>query len=169
MCIKDFIKSRSFKSVLIIIIAVIVLLLVFQAGIFVGYRKASFAYRFGDNYYRAFGGRHGMEFRVPIRGDFFAAHGVTGKVISINLPTLVVAGPENMEKIILITDDTLIRRFDAAVQPSEIKLGDFIVVIGSPDENSQIEARLIRIAPPPPESRQGESALKSTTTPALPR
>lgn len=151
MHIQEYIRSQSFKGVLIGFCLAIIALLIFQAGIAMGYRKASFAYRFGDNYYRAFDERPG-KFSVFLHNDKMAAHGAAGKVMSIDLPTFVVAGPDNIEKVVLIQDDTLIRRFDAEVTPEELKVDDFTVVLGEPNENSQIEAKLIRVLPTPPEA-----------------
>lgn len=129
----------------------IIALLIFQAGIFMGYRKASFAYRFGDNYYRVFDRQAPSPFGFPLHDEFRASHGAVGKVMSVSLPTLVVAGPDSIEKTVLVTNDTLIRRFDVELKPEDIKTGDFLVAIGDPNEDSQIQAKLIRILPAPPE------------------
>jgi len=131
--------------------AVIALLLVFQAGVFVGYRKASFAYRFGDNYYRAFDRKAPAPLGFPLMDEFRASHGAVGEVMSVSLPTLVVAGPDSVEKTVYVSTGTLIRKFDAELKPEDIKTGDFLVVIGDPDENSQIQAKLIRMLPEPPQ------------------
>ncbi len=144
---KEFTQSSKFRTLLICLGIAVVALVIFQAGIFIGYRKASFSYHFGDNYYRAFGQRGPRPFEVPIRGGFIEAHGATGKIISVNLPTFVVTGSDNIEKVILIQDDTKIRYLDATITPQTLKVSDMVVVIGSPNENSQIEAKLIRVIP----------------------
>jgi hypothetical protein len=48
--IMDFARSHKILAVLGV---VIIELIVFQSGIFVGYHKAAFSFRMGDNYYRA--------------------------------------------------------------------------------------------------------------------
>lgn len=149
--LKEFAQSKSFQGILVGIGIAIVVLLIFQAGMFMGYRKAAFAYRFGDNYYRAFGDRGPRPFQVPVRGGFIEAHGAVGKVVSVNLPTFIVMGPDNVEKVILIMDDSIVRRSDTEILPSDIKVDDFTVVLGTPNDNSQVEAKLIRILPFPPE------------------
>ena len=148
--LKEFAQSKSFHGILVGISIVIVALIIFQSGMFVGYRKAAFSYRMGDNYYRAFGDHGPRPFQVPLRGGFIESHGAVGKIISINLPTFVVIGPDEIEKVILIGDDTQIRSFDTTVLASDLKVDDFTVIIGSPNEDSQIEAKLIRILPAPP-------------------
>jgi len=151
MNIQDFIKSPFFRGIMLGICAAIAILLVFQAGVFVGYRKASFAYRFGDNYYRAFDSKTPAPFGFPLMDEFRASHGAVGEVMSVSLPTLVVAGPDSVEKTVYVSTSTLIRKFDSELKPEDIKTGDFLVVIGDPDENSQIQAKLIRMLPEPPQ------------------
>lgn len=149
--LKEFAKSQTFRGIIIGVLVVVVALLIFQAGTFVGYRKAAFSYHFGDNYYRAFGDRGPKPFNIPLRGGLVGAHGTVGKVVSIDLPTFVVADRGNVEKIVLINNDTVIRHFDGTITPDNLKVDDFTVVLGSPNDNSQIEATLIRVLPPPSE------------------
>ena len=150
---KNFLQSKIFARILYGIGIVIVALLIFQAGMFVGFRKAEFSGRFGDNYRQTFGGP--KEPGNGIMGIFFGSsdfpnpHGAVGKIIKITLPTIVTIGPDNVEKIILIKKDTIINRFRETIQPTDLKIDDRIVVIGSPNSSSQIEAKLIRIVPAP--------------------
>lgn len=156
--VKEFVRSKIFKRTLCGIGIILVALLILQVGIFVGYRKASFSYKYGDNYYRTFGGERG-EFGERRGGgmmgmmgflnnrDFPNSHGVIGKIIKIELPIFVTLGQDGVEKIVLVTDDTIIKRFRDTVNTSELKVSDNVVVVGSPNENTQIEAKLIRILP----------------------
>jgi len=159
---KDFFRSKLFKKILYGVGGAVLALLVFQAGIFVGYRKAAFSYRWGDSYYHAFGRSrrdfHGM---FP-REDFLDAHGVAGKILKIALPTLVIEGKDTIEKVVVVRDDTLIRRFRDTLHPSDLKPDDFVVVIGSPNQEAQIEAKLIRLIPVPFEGMQEEKVSTST-------
>lgn len=149
--IKNFVRSQSFKGILVGVLVTVVILLVFQAGVFVGYRKAAFAYHFGDSYYRVFDGRADKgPFDIHMR-SFGEAHGAAGKIVDVTLPTFVVTGPDNVEKVVHVQGTTLIRRFDTDAAPEDLKAGDFVVVLGDPNDNAQIEAKLIRIMPPPPE------------------
>lgn len=152
--LKEFSRSKTFQGTLVGLGVAIVALLIFQAGMLVGYRKAAFSYRMGDNYYRAFGDRGPRPFQIPLRGGFSEAYSAIGKVMSINLPTFVVTGPDEVEKVILISESTQIRRFDRTIKASDLKVGDFTVTLGSPNDDSQIEAKLIRILPPPPNTER---------------
>ena len=145
MSFKDFFGSKKISYALAGLFALIVALLIFQAGMFVGYRKAKFSYRMGDNFHRTFGERKGGF----VRGDFPGGHGTIGKIIKIDLPTLIIEDRDNVEKIIIIKDDTAVRRFRESVKSSDLKTDDYVVVIGTPNDSGQIEARLIRIVPPP--------------------
>ena len=127
--------------------ALFVALLIFQAGMFTGERRAAFTYGTGAAYYRVFDENHG-----PGSRDFLMeAHGAAGKIVSLNLPTFVVSGPDQTEKVVMVGDDTEIRRFHSEASSSDLGVDDFVVVIGEPNSDAQIDAKLIRILPPPPE------------------
>jgi hypothetical protein len=144
----------------------VVLLLVFQAGIFVGYRRAAFSFGSGENFYRAFGRGPGP-MGMPRGNDLFSAHGATGRIISVHLPTLVVEDRDGGEKVVLTNTDTQVRKFRDAAAVTDLKTDDFVVVIGSPDDSAEIVAKFIRILPPPPTLPEPVSA--STTTSTYPR
>jgi hypothetical protein len=122
-------------------------LIIFQAGMFVGFRRASFSYGLGDNYYRTFGGPRGGMMRGFLPDDFPESHGVAGKIIKISLPNIFIAGNDGVEKNILISSSTLIREFRQMASPADLKVDDFVVVIGSPNAQSQIDAKFIRVMP----------------------
>lgn len=148
---KNFFQSKKFTKILCGIGAAIIVLFVFQAGVFVGYKKASFSHRWGDNYHRAFGERKhkGFFYKAAFQKDFSVAHGSVGKIISVSLPSITIEDSDNTEKIVLISNKTIVRQLRETISPADLKIDDFVVVIGSPDEQGQIEARLIRITPSP--------------------
>lgn len=132
MDINNFLKQKSFKIIVFAVGAVILLLLVFKAGVFVGYKKASFSYRWGENYHRNF-------------GDFINAHGTSGSIIKIDGSTLIVKSGDNVEKTILISEKTTITSRRETIKAGDFKVDDRVVVIGSPNEQGQIEAKFIRL------------------------
>lgn len=156
---KKFYQPKAFiiKKVLYGIGIIIIALLIFKAGTFVGYRKAAFSYGLGENYYRAFGGHRGgmMDGRnmpgFPNDKDFSNPYGPMGKIIKVEPPTLILEDRDNVEKVVLVKDDTVIRRLRDTIKLTDLKPGDFIVVIGSPNSQGQIEAKLIRIMPMSPQ------------------
>jgi hypothetical protein len=142
----NFIQTKRFRTALCILGGVIAALLIFQAGLSVGYRKAAFSYRFGDSYYRAFGGR-GPGFKNFPPDEFIGANGAEGSIVKISLPTFVIEGSDNIEKVILTKADTIFRRFRDEIKAADLKEGDSVIVLGTPNDKGQIEAKLIRIAP----------------------
>ena len=96
--------------------------------------------------------------------DLPEAHGAAGKIIKTELPTFVIEGTDKVEKVIRTDDDTSIRRFRESVAATDLKIGDFVIVIGTPNDAGEIEARLIRLMPPPP-----DSALATSSAPRMPR
>ncbi|MFA4999422.1 MAG: hypothetical protein WC519_01710 [Parcubacteria group bacterium] len=149
MNIKEFFESKTFKKIMIGVGIFIGILIVLQLGIRIGYRKASTSYRAGDNFRMIFGGQmSGRAFMAPPAPDsFFSAHGATGTIIGINLPRIAIETPENVERSVLITDKTEIKKLRDSIKPEELRMEDKIVVIGSPNSPGEIEARLIRYLP----------------------
>jgi len=143
--------SKGFKNTVIFLLIFIVLAVTFGLGTMVGYRKANFSYQWGENYHKNFGGpRSGFMGRnipgVGIMGeDFISPHGLTGSIIKVEGNNVIVKGSDNVEKIILLSDKTVIRNGRQDIKASDLKVGDLIVTIGDPNSSGQIEAKLIRI------------------------
>jgi len=134
----------NFKKLTIGFGIAVIVLLIFQAGVIVGYHKGRFSARFGDNYYHTFGGRY-PDFLPKMTPS---GHGAVGKIVSVTWPTFILAGSDNIEKIILIKSDTIIRQFRDTVASSSLTVNDSVVVLGTPNNQGEIEARLIRIITP---------------------
>lgn len=153
MDVKRFFQSEKFKWVVISIGILAVILLILQAGMSVGYKKAAFSYKWGEDYYRAFGPGPGKiqprngGVMPMMRGQFPESYGVSGRILKIDFPVVIIEGKDGVEKAVLIQDGTAIRRFRENVKISDLKEGDMVVVIGSPNNDSQIEAKLVRIFP----------------------
>lgn len=160
--LKEFTQSKSFQGILIGIGVSIIALLIFQAGVTVGQHKAKFGDRLGNHFERNFvdtqrGGfpnPQGFVFGEPLPPG---GHGAVGEIISITLPTFVIAGPDNLEKTVAVTDDTLVREFRDELGIESIETGKFVVVLGEPNDDGVIEAKLIRFLPPPPDFIKNET------------
>lgn len=149
--IVGFFESKILVGVLYGIGIVIILILIFSAGVSVGFQKASFGRAWGENYERNFGMIGGMmQGRPGLRGENFPnAHGAVGKIIKVELPTIIVQDKDNTEKVILIGNDIKIQKAKNDMKNTDLKINDFVVVIGSPNDQGQIEAKFIRIMPTP--------------------
>ena len=148
--IKIFAKSKHFKNTAIGLGIVAGILVVFHAGSEYGYHKAEFILQSADNNYPSI--RQGMTKRGGVMGfvsdDTASSHGVIGKIVSVALPTIIVEGKDNTEKTVRIDDDTLIRKGRDEIDQSVLVAGDMIMVVGTPNSNAEIGAKLIRILPP---------------------
>ena len=162
MDLKTFTTTKSFTRVLFVLAGLVAVLAIFQAGIFVGYHKAAFAFGGGERYYQAFGDRrHGgmMSGGMMFDRGFSDAHGAAGKILKVTLPTFVMEGNDGVEQVVSIENDTEIRKWRDAVKPEDLRAGDMVVVIGKPNAEAGIAARLIRLLPPPPETLFGTTTL----------
>lgn len=133
----DFFESKLFQGIIIGLGCLIIIALVFKIGVFVGQKKAEFSFMWGQNYHRNF-------------GDFIDANGSFGQIIKISGPSLVVKDADGEERIVLVNNGTSIKYFRGEIKLSELKIGDNIVVIGDINKDGRIEAKLIRVMPPPP-------------------
>ncbi len=138
------------KWVIIGLAGFVVVVLIFGAGMFVGGMKAKFSYRWAESYHKNFAGPPSGFFgdwRKPSfpAGDFIESHGAFGEIIQIDDAGLVVKGRGDVEKVIITTKDTTIQKGRETIKKEELKVDDQIVIIGSPNEEGQIEAKLIRV------------------------
>ncbi len=157
MDFKDIHSSKKVRIAVSIILIVIVALGIFKAGEVVGFHKAKFSRDFGDNFHRNFTNSHNGFFRQSM-GDMMddklppAGYGTVGKIVSMASSTLVVADKDNLEKTVLVNSETSIREFRDELKVTDLKVGDFVVILGTPDDKGEIEARLVRIIPTPEET-----------------
>lgn len=155
--LKNIIQSRGYKIGAIALAAVLALFLVFFAGMRVGFHKAGFSYKWGENYNKNFTGPHGGTLRGAFRDfngkNFINSYGAAGRILKIDSPTssgqtdLVIKGDDGVEKIVTVKPDTTIVRLRETAKFSELKINDNISVIGSSTEDGKIEAKFIRIFP----------------------
>ncbi len=151
--IKQISHSDILKWIITGVICFILIVIALGIGIRIGTEKAGFSYRWADNYHKNFGGpKEGFidNWREFPAGDFIEAHGSFGKIIKIDGNTIIIQGRGNIENTILIKDDTVIKSIKGDMKQIDLKVDDFIIVIGSPNDSGQIEAKLIRVLPPPP-------------------
>ena len=160
---KFFQNPDKLKWVIIGLASLVVILLIFGAGVKVGTLKARYSYRWADNYHKNFAGPRGGFLgdwqRFPA-GDFIGGHGAFGEIIEINPSTsstsslqadsgqasFVIRGRENVEKVIVVNEDTVITKGRDKLE-SDFKVGDRVVIIGSPNDEGKIGAKFIRIFP----------------------
>ena len=146
-------ESKTFKKILYTIGILIIAKLIFFAGILVGFHKASFGRAWGEHYNENFGVGHRSGYINNMMNgggmidNFPNAHGAIGKIIKTELPNIIVEDKDNIEKVILVSNDTKIKKGVADITTSNLQINDFVVIIGTPNEKGVIEAKLIRVIP----------------------
>lgn len=139
-----------FKGFLLGLLGFLLLTFVFKVGEIVGARKADFSYRWSDNYHKNFGGPK-QGFMQGFRDrDFIEANGVVGQIIKIASSTLAIKGRGDIEKIVLINQDTVIKKLRETINANSLNIDDMVIVVGVGNSQGQIEAKLIRVMPKPP-------------------
>lgn len=156
MNIQETMKSKQFKIVALVVGVFIIALGSFAGGLAIGFHKARFSYKFGENYERNFiGSRMGVMGRRgsdnfgfpggPGGRDFRNAHGLAGAIISISDNNLIVKDKDGKENTVTVTGKTIIKRQRDDIGISDLKQNDQIVVMGSPGDNGVVNADLIRV------------------------
>lgn len=150
--ILEIIRSKTFQKVIVSLAMFLLLILVFSAGVRVGHRRTLFAYRFNEQHFGPFGGPPGFPGEGPfpeLRGKrFLISRGAFGTIADIDSSSsvLLVASSEG-EKTVSVASDTLIVAGRHPAVFSDLRVADRVVVIGRPDEDGNIRAKIIRIQP----------------------
>lgn len=140
-------STISTKNIALSVAGVIVLLLVFMAGQYVGFHKATYSYQWGDRYWQSFGGpRPGPGPMMEGRG-FMPGHGTVGSIVKVASGSLLIKDAGGVEKEVTLTKDTAVRKFDQTITASQLQVNDFVTIVGAPTQNGTIEAKLIRVLP----------------------
>ncbi len=145
MDIRSLITSKPYTILLSSVGVLLLLLLVFKAGEIVGYRKATFSYRWAENYHRNFGGPRGGLLHPEEERGFINSHGITGSIIKIDGPTIIIKGQGDREQTVHTTSTITIRRGRDPLTLTDLHVDDHIVIVGDPNTDGQIEAKFIRV------------------------
>jgi len=149
--VNKFFQSKIFRRVLIAVALLAIIFVSFGAGVFMGYRKASFSYAWSENYDRNFGGPHHGIFGIspaslPGPGqDFMGAHGTFGTILDVATSNIALNSTNGAERTVRLSSSTVIKENSGDISSSDLEAGESIVVIGSPDGQGQINALLIRV------------------------
>lgn len=141
MNLTELVQTARLRPWLAATAVILVLIVVFAAGVLVGYQKAQFSYRWGENYYRNIVGPPSAPFGQP----FLAAHDSQGQILQINNNQLVVKGTDGVEKNIIVGSQTTIRKGTSTIKISDLHDNDNIIAIGDPTSQGQLAAKFIRV------------------------
>ena len=134
------IASKIFQRVMIFTAGICVCLVMFEAGMFVGFEKARFGDAIGDRYF------HMMSpSAMP-----FTPHGAFGQVVEVKPPLIVVLDRDGTDKTVTLASSTQIRDGDGDESVNTIHVGDTVIVFGDTATSSgTITAALVRVLPKP--------------------
>jgi len=140
--------NTKLKYVIAGVGVVIVLLLTFQAGVMFGYHRANFGYRWSQNYGDNFfprptmgsGMMGGFNNRAELKG-----HGAFGEIVKVDDSSMVVKGRYEAEKTVTLDKNTVIESDGGEIKVSDLKVGETVFVIGTPNEAGQITAKVVRM------------------------
>lgn len=139
-------ESTFTKKALVGLGILIVILGVFMAGVSLGERKSRHFSGWCQNYGDMFNFRRGGDSRMPFPAPVLPfTHGVFGKVLSVEGSTVMVQGKDGLEQTVLVTSSTLIRDGRDPGTIENIRPGTEAAVLGDPNGQGQIDARLIRL------------------------
>jgi len=156
MNIQETMQSKKFKVAALAVGVVIIALVSFAGGVAIGFHKARFSYKFGENYERNFVGGPfqgpGMMERGPrgmmvdLRGSGMRnGHGIAGSIISVADNKIVIKDRNGQENTITVGDKTLIKLGQNTIGINDLKNDEQIVVMGQPGDNGTINADLTRV------------------------
>jgi len=158
MSTDNILESKLFRGIILTISGLIILVFVFGLGVFVGMRRADFSFKWAEEYHQNFGGPQGGIFGnfVEMDRQFANANGSYGQIIKIDSSTnseqtiLTVKDSygDSTEKTILVNAKTIITYQRKNIKLSDLKVDDNVTIIGDPNNNGQITAKLIRVMPP---------------------
>ena len=149
---EEIFQSKILKVAAVALLCFIILGFVFGLGIYVGTKKADFSFKWADQYHRNFGGPQGGFFGefTGTGDDFTNTNGVFGQIIKVDTGSITVKDKDNIEKIILVNNETSIGIQRKKIKLSDLKIGVYVIILGSPNSNGKIDGELIRVLPPAP-------------------
>ncbi|MCL5094092.1 MAG: hypothetical protein M1355_03105 [Patescibacteria group bacterium] len=121
----------------IAIVAVLVILFgIFSVGVIVGRFRRPFLPERPENTMMPAGRRNMMP---------EGRHGVAGIISKIEGNSIWVKNNDGQEKEVLVTDKTEIDHLGESLKISDPKADDHVIIMGSPNQDNKVEAKLIRV------------------------
>jgi hypothetical protein len=154
MNIRETMKSKGFKIAILVVGIFFIAFASFAGGVLVGFKKAKYSYKFGENYERNFMGPRPMGMEEPGprgafpdfgRRDFRNAHGIAGTIISVADNKIIIKDRDGQENTISVSDKTLIKSGRDTISINDLKNDEQIVVMGRPGDDGTVNADLIRV------------------------
>jgi len=151
--LEDYFFTKNTRYVLWGAFAIIVALLIFHAGIVIGSHQSM---------RRGSGERPpGMLDGIMPNEAFIGDHGAVGTIATVTLPSFILSTRGGISQLIETSTSTTITGGPTG-SVSDLTRGETVIIIGDPRENDidsqgDLDARLIKIIPPPP--GQGSTSM----------
>jgi hypothetical protein len=150
--LEDYFFTKNTKWVLWGAFALIVAMLIFHAGVVVGSHQPTRGRMQIDG--RGGPGSMGgfVNGFMPRQGFVESGHGAVGTVATVTLPTFTLTNREGVEQKMYAGSTTVVTG-GSVNNPSALQKGQFIIVVGDPndtDDAGYLDARIIHILPSPP-------------------
>jgi hypothetical protein len=151
----NFFKKIDLKIITKIIGIFIIIIIIFEIGVFVGFYKASFGKDWSNNYKDNFigvgkGPKQMQKMRMLDFKDAPNANGAIGRIIKKDSAEIVVVDEKDMmEKIVVVDKKTNIMKMKKIISFEDLSIDDFVIILGKPNSSGKIEAKLIRLIPNP--------------------
>jgi len=143
--LRAFADSPKAMGVIVVVVALLMIIATFEAGRSFGLREAHRVGAWSENYARNFGRPTGPGFGP--HSPFPGGHGAEGTIAEIQLPTFTVVDDDYPEQTVRVNVDTIIRGSQGNVASTTLAVGEDVIVLGAPDTQGVINAKLIRITP----------------------
>ena len=111
---------ENFKRIILVLVSFLVAVLVINVVMFAAGIKTGFFQRWTEEQY-------------------------FGKISEIHEGGFAIVDENGREKSVLIARDTRIRKGREFIAEEVLRVGNYVIVVGFPNEEKQIEARVIRI------------------------
>jgi hypothetical protein len=147
MTTNEFFTGARFNRIVIGLGGALAILVVFQAGLFIGYRKGLQSSNWETDIHRATDDPRSVFAPFIHDTDDASSHGAIGYIVSIHQPSFMIKGASQAERVVVIGPDTQIRNLHDIASTSDLVPGESVVVIGEPGTDSQLHATFIRILP----------------------
>ena len=151
---EDYLFKKNTKWILWGLGALVLAALIFHAGVVAGLHDRGISSRnFDKSWFDAQLPFGGGVLALP-QGFISGGHGAVGTIASVALPAITVTTRDGVTLTVNVDSDTQIvgATPQGTSSPASLSVGDTIVVLGDPDDISTsgaVDARLIRIVPPP--------------------
>ncbi len=144
MRFRNLFQSRMSVAGMILLGVLLVAVGIFRIAEFVRYRSVSFSSRWTGYGHRVFVSSGGLLGSLPGHG-MIRGHSALGSVARIDGSSVAIKTRDGGEKIITVSLATVIRRSNQVIALADLRLGDRIAVVGSPEISGAIDAKFIRV------------------------